>query len=210
MVLTWLNENMKSFFKLGVDSSSWVSVLRNIYIFKTNFISILPALSMTNFVFLESWNHQFVLVAIRDDIWFFDDHWGLINCCVWSRTILWATIRSWGSWRSYKHHVPDTWSPRLHISISCEPLLLRSRNNISSNKCISQITSTGITSTWIWWIILEKLKISINMDSSQRTSLRNCPKERCSSCWSNMNVLGSPPEVVESSDFHAEVTILNH
>lgn len=95
------------------------------------------------------------------------------------------------------------------MCISGKPLLLAAGRGLTGNIHVSHVATTSVTCTTSI-IVLEELEVTVDLNSSERTSLGNSPKHWGSSSWCDHHIFSTSPKVVECTDFEVEVTILDH
>lgn len=209
MIISWLKQKMKTFLKFRIDERDIISIFCDKHLLKIDFISILPTGGKTLLWVLQFWNHEFILITISNDVWLLYNSWSSFDSSIWTLPHIISTMWSWCSLTPNEHLIPNTIWPSTNLRVSCKPLLLRSRTNLIGNKRISHETTTCVACSWIRWVILKELELSLNMQSSQRRSLRYGPKHWSSCSWLHMDIFSTSPEISECPR-HSKIPILNH
>mmetsp|Transcript_5649 Transcript_5649/g.4050 ORF Transcript_5649/g.4050 Transcript_5649/m.4050 type:complete len:216 (+) Transcript_5649:1196-1843(+) len=106
------------------------------------------------------------------------------------------------------NEVPNTEGERAVITISGEELLLGSHVHLSGNVSIRNISTGCITSRPGWRVNLEEPKVTINVQSSHGGGLGNGPDKSTTVSRSNVHVLNTSPEVIESTKSEIVAAVL--
>lgn len=199
---------MKSLINLRIYHGGWRNVTGYENLREINLISIFPVRCVSNFICLQPGDHEFITTIGVNYVRLLQDPWSLSDCRI-RATIDVATMALRGACTADPNAVPDGIVGRTNLSIPRDPLLLTAWSHFASDIHVSHISTTCKSCTTPI-IILEQLKVTVDLDSSERGSLRYSPEHWSTSCWCHHNILSTSPKVVKCTNFIIEVTILDH